>query len=99
MKLLQVYSAKHHSSGNIDMLIRAEINGEEMDIEFGYRAGDPHGLGPALDAWWEANQKFPVAPADPILEPAPTTDAQKLDRLFQSVGLTTDAVRTILGVR
>lgn len=74
MKLLQVYSAKRHPSGNIDMEIRAEVDGEEMDVPFGYRPGDPHGLGPQLDAWWAENQKFPIANADPLPEPDPTPD-------------------------
>ena len=79
MKLITVYSAKHHISGNIDMQIRAEINGEEADITFGYRPGDPHGLGPQLDAWWEENPKFPTEQADPAPMPAPVVaPAEKL---------------------
>lgn len=70
MKLLQVYSAKHHASGSIDMQIRAEIEGVAMDIPFSYRSGDSQGLGPALDAWWGANPNFPVANADPPPDPS-----------------------------
>lgn len=69
MKLIEVYSAKHHPSGNIDMQIRAEIDGVEIEIPFGYRAGDPHGLGPQLEAWWAKNPDFPVAKADPAPVP------------------------------
>jgi len=69
MKLLMVYSAKHHASGNIDMQIRAEIGGAALDIPFSYRAGDAEGLGPDLDAWWAANPAFPIANADPPPDP------------------------------
>jgi hypothetical protein len=70
MKLLAVYSAKYHLSGNIDMQIRAEIDGVQVDIPFSYRAGDPNGLGAALQEWWAVNPSFPIAAADPPADPA-----------------------------
>lgn len=81
MKLLQVYSAKRHPSGNIDMQIRAAIDGEEMDIPFGYQPGDPHGLGPQLDAWWTENPKFPVAEAGPVRVDADHVKAEAARRI------------------
>jgi hypothetical protein len=79
MRLLEVLSAKHHYTGNIDMEIRAEINGVERTDPYGYRPGDPYGLGPQLDAWWAENKKFPIAPADPAPESPPEPEpAEKL---------------------
>jgi hypothetical protein len=70
MKLISVYSAKHHISGNIDMLIRAEVDGVAMDMPFGYRPGDKEGLGPELQEWWAQNPTFPIAAADSPIDPA-----------------------------
>lgn len=70
MRLINVYSAKHHMSGNIDMQIRAEIEGVDMDIPFSYRPSDAEGLGPDLDAWWTENPTFPIANADPPPDPS-----------------------------
>ncbi len=81
MKLLQVYSAKRHPSGNIDMEIRAEVDGEEMDVPFGYRPGDPHGLGPQLDAWWAENPKFPIAGTNPVSVSADQVKAEAARRI------------------
>ena len=87
MKLLTVYSAQHHLSGNIDMQIRAELEGVEMDIPFGYRASDPNGLGPALDEWWAANPSFPISPAPiPIPPDYPVIDQETLNAALAEPG-------------
>lgn len=85
MKLLKVYSAKHHASGNIDMQIRAEIEGAVTDIPFSYQAGDKEGLGPALDAWWAENPGFPIANADPPPDPS-VTDQDTLNAALAEPG-------------
>lgn len=87
MKLITVYSAQRHPSGNIDMQIRAELEGVETDIPFGYRSGDPHGLGPELDAWWALNPQFPVADA-PVLPPPdyPVIDQETLNAALAEPG-------------
>lgn len=48
-----------------DLKITVTRNGGEggyLELPYGWRRGDPHGLGPVLDRWMDEHPHFPVLP-------------------------------------
>lgn len=47
--------------GELELSLTAlDSEGQTVVLPYGYQPGDPHGLGPQLDAWFAANPDFPV---------------------------------------
>lgn len=73
MELLSVIDATATAAdGVLNLTVTlTDDSGQEQTWPYGYVPGDPHGLGPQLDAWRAANPNFPVAP---YVAPEPTVD-------------------------
>ncbi len=65
MKLVSVESAAHTAFANaIDLMLTADIGdgAGNQSLPYTWIAGDPHGLGPQIDAFMAANPAFPIGP-------------------------------------
>lgn len=72
MELLSVIDATATSEeGVLNLTVKYRDRGQERTEPYGYRPGDPFGLGPQLDAWRAAQPGYPIAP---YVVPEPTVD-------------------------
>lgn len=74
MQLIDIHSAT--ATATVDALELdlsfTDDAGAEQRVPYGWIAGDPHGLGPQVDAWMAAHPDFPVTPY--VAPPAPIPD-------------------------
>lgn len=68
-------------------------NPEPETHHYGWRRGDPHGLGPQIDAWMDAHPDFPVQEADPVTHAAEPTPAE---RFAAATGLSIEDLRALV---
>lgn len=73
MMLISVDSAKKTAiDGAISLMITADLEdgAGNQSLPYGWVVGDPHGLGPDVDAWMAAHPDFPVADyVPPVISP------------------------------
>lgn len=97
MELVEVLAKKATAEpGNFECLISVtgyEGHSSPRPISYGWRAGDPHGLGPQMDAWMAAHPKFPVQDADPVTPAVEPTPAEKL---AAATGLSIEDLRALV---
>lgn len=78
MDLLSVIDATATADeGVLNLTVKYRERGQEYTVPYGYRPGDPFGLGPQLDAWRVAQPGYPIAP---YVAPEPTVDQVEAER-------------------
>jgi len=79
MQLISVDSARHsEAEGAVALTITADLDdgAGNQSLPFGWVVGDPHGLGPQVDAWMAAHPDFPIAA---YVAPTPSTNPADYD--------------------
>jgi hypothetical protein len=78
MKLISVDAAAHTAlDGVLTLVITADLDdgAGPQSLPYGWIVGDPHGLGPQVDAWMAAHPDFPIAAyVAPVIPPAQIDD-------------------------
>lgn len=70
MNLISVDSATHTATDGLLVLqITADLGDSagSQSLPYGWRQGDPHGLGPQIDLWMANHADFPIADYSPVL--------------------------------
>lgn len=83
MQLISVDTAKHTASTALELAITADLDdgAGAQSLPYGWLAGDPHGLGPQIDAWMAAHPDFPIADYVPPAISADQVDAETSRRM------------------
>ena len=101
MQLISVNSAKHTATPLLELAITADLGdgAGPQPLPYGWAPGDPHGLGPQIDAYMAANPSFPIAAYSP---PPPSTNPNdyplRPDQFFAMLDIAglTNAVNTAI---
>lgn len=72
MNLISIESAVNtQHAGAVDLVLTADVGNGPEQMPYTWIVGDPHGLGPKVDAWMVAHPNFTISA---YVAPQPSTD-------------------------